>query len=148
MTGPETRDFPLAHVLTWMTGETLGTLTFGELRACASWLLGYDIEAWELGLDDVRAAGRAALLAQYPALTDWVGPALSDQTDLLRARGIGRHRIIATLVLYLGNAADAVGTDTLTLRRGTGTRTESTVSTLARAQADADRRMAEDPSWP
>lgn len=124
MNAPETRDFPIAVVISAMSG-TLVHPSFGDVHECIEWMMGHPVWTHELAGVHVWVAVMEAVIEQHPALTSGFQPPTPQDGPL---RG---DAYLAFIRPWLAQMADKHGTD-ITLRKGTRERTEGPLAALGR----------------
>lgn len=120
---PETRDFPIAVVISAMSG-TLVHPRFGDVHECIEWVMGHPVWTHELASVSTWASVMEAVIDQHPALAAGFVP--PSPVEPLRG-----DAYLAFIRPWLAEMADKHGTD-ITLRKGSRERTESPIDSLVR----------------
>lgn len=120
---PETRDFPIAVVISAMSG-TLVHPRFGDVHECIEWVMGHPVWTHELGNVNAWVAVMEAVIEQHPALAESFTPPKPEEP----LRG---DAYLAFIRPWLAEMADKHGTD-IALRKGSRKRTESPLAALER----------------
>ena len=118
----ETRDFPLAIVLSVTTGLFLCP-KFSDIHECVEHVAGHSVWTHELADDLLLAYVRERIYEQHPGLRGVVRPEVD--------KSLRGEAFLAAVRPWLGAMADQHGTD-IALIKGTGERTESPLQSLER----------------